>query len=400
MTATVALPGVWTWYNDPRVALVGSQVVIGAVSSLGEVQVSLPGGTPFTLGMTDQIDDHDNPALLVRASDQRVIAFYCNHPGNWIAYRVSTNPLDISSFAAEVQTTGNNTGAEFSYANPFQLLGESGTPIYFFGRIRQTFVGGDLCPTYIKSTDGGTTWSNTQAVFISAGQRPYAKYTKNGNNRIDFLLTNGHPDETTTSLYHAYYTGGQYFKSDGTLIASSLPIDIATHCTLIWDGNTAAGEAWNWQIVTDPVTNYPVCVYAVFPSIPDGRYRFARWTGSTWQDNEICVAGGPLYAGQPHYSGGICIDPTNTNVLYCSRQISGVHQIFRYLSVDSGVTWKGTQYTAGSQESFRPFIANGIRNLFYVNGSYTSYSIFSTNILMDKLLDISSIGGVAIRRHR
>ena len=61
---------------------------------------------------------------------------------------------------------------------------------------------------------------------------------------------------------------------------------------------------------------HPVIVYAAFPATSDHRYRYARWTGSTWDDNEIAAAGGSLYPEELYYSGGVCLDPADTGGYY------------------------------------------------------------------------------------
>ena len=88
-------------------------------------------------------------------------------------------------------------GYGMTYANPFELRAESNT-VYNFCRNY------NFNPTVYTSTDGGASWSTPQQL-IAAGSgsvRPYVKYASDGESRIDFLYTDGHPRDVANSLYH------------------------------------------------------------------------------------------------------------------------------------------------------------------------------------------------------
>jgi len=241
---------------------------------------------------------------------------------------------------------------------------------------------------YSTTIDGGdTTW--TPATRMLWDGRPYWKAKANGTGRIDFICNDQNPGDATyayCNTYHFYYQNGAFFKSDGTS-AGSLPL-LQTGPTKIYDSQASGFDSWVWDLVIDS-SNRPVASFAVFPTTSDHRYHQARWNGSAWVDNEVCAAGGYIYAGQPQYSGGIVTDPTNINTVYCSRQVNssgvavssgGTFQLFKYVTADGGTTWTGTQLTFGSLHCIRPYIADGIRNLYYVCGTYTSYTVYQTTI--------------------
>jgi hypothetical protein len=104
------------------------------------------------------------------------------------------------------------------------------------------------------------------------------------------------------------------------------------------------------------------------------------WNGSSWDDTEICAAGGYLYPDQPHYSGGVAIDPDDIDTVFASREINGIHTLFRY--VFSGGSWTGEQITA-DQRAMRPYV---IRNraseprLLYLKGDYSTYEDYETSL--------------------
>ena len=226
--ATLISDGSYTWYNDPRALFYNGYLYFGYVRAADSKTV-LSAFNPqsgqttnlFSSGFT-QLDDHNNPGLLVK-SDGAMLAVYSRHISDqYFAYRLSnnTNPMTAASWGAE-QTIAAS-GASMTYANPFQLTGESGK-IFNFCR-NQNFN-----PTVYTSTNGGTNWSAPQ-IFIQTGTggtiRPYVKYASDYTNRLDFLYTDGHPRDVTNSLYHLYYSGGAFYKTDGTFVKnySALPI--------------------------------------------------------------------------------------------------------------------------------------------------------------------------------
>src|SRR6185312_8935658 len=94
-------------------------------------------------------------------------------------------------------------------------------------------------------------------------------------------------DTAFCSLYHIYYTGGNYFKSDGTPIVTSLPLG-SSDLTRVWDGSSLRG--WNWDLAMGADGN-PVVVFAVLVTNSDHRYYYGRWNGSAWVTTQIAAAG-------------------------------------------------------------------------------------------------------------
>jgi hypothetical protein len=372
----VTISGARTWFNSQSTILIGGTVYAGAVTSAGDVVVGPVGGSATTLHATFQTDDHDNPALLRRSSDGRIIAAYCRHAvDNNYYVRISTNPDDLSAFDAE-ENIGVQLGNDSdTYANLVEVTDG------IFNFFRAVPPSGRRAPHYSISSDGGVTWATDVHLLSNGTQRPYIHVANGGSNRIDIVCNSGNPVEILSgecSLYHLYYDAGSWKKSDGTVITNP-PFDTATELTRIWDGSTI--KAWSWDI-----RNYdgvPIIVYAVFPSLTDHRYRYARWTGSSWDDHEICDAGGTIYpsaGSQDYYSGGVCLDPDNKNRIFCSRKIGSVHQIFKGVTSDDGATWTLTQLTSSASKCFRPQKLGGTNTITYVTGTYTSYTNYSTAI--------------------
>lgn len=370
--------GAWTWFNDPRAIKVNNRILIGSQTVHGTTLVErydLDGNRvgSYSLATGGVADDHNNPSFLVRNSDSKIMAFYTGHIVDNIYQRISTSALDASAFDAAVNLDASIGLDDYTYTNPIQLTGETNEPIYMF--FRPGVAGAAISPYYTKSTDDGSTWSaGVNYVAGVGGARPYVKQVRNGTDRIDFICTDGHPNEVTgCSVYHFYYEASKWYATDGTEV--SLPISLAS-LSKVWDGATY--ESWTWDIQIDGSGN-PHVLISVFVTTTDHRYRYGKWNGSSWDTYEICTAGTYLYASQPHYSGGVSFDPNDVTVVYASRETGdGKHQIWRYTTADAGVNWSGSQLTTGGFRKFRPYIVRGQTQeprLAYVTGVYASFTV-------------------------
>lgn len=375
--------GVWTWFNDPRAIAVDDGIVVGGITTAGDlIAYELGDGTPVDLrGSTFQVDDHANPSFLKRSSDNRVMAFASAHNGTGLYTYLATSSNDAGAFGAETNIDASLGLTGYSYTNAYQLTDEANDPIYLFTRARD---GSNVAQFYYStSTDQGATWAAAIKLLSNNGSNtahsPYVKIVQNGNARLDFFCTDGHPNTTATnSIYHFYYEGGSFRETDGT--ALTLPIAPASDLTPIYSG--ATNRAWIWDCAVDGSGN-PVCVFAVFNSITDHRYRRCAFNGTTWDDTQICTAGRYLYSGESYYSGGVAIDPADIDTVFASRETDGVHSLYRYTF--SGTWDAGTQITANEQ-AIRPYVVRGAAEprLLYLSGDYSTYLDFETSI---KLMD-------------
>ncbi|MEK7780450.1 MAG: BNR-4 repeat-containing protein [Verrucomicrobiota bacterium] len=422
--ATLTTDGAWTWYNDPRALFYNVKLYFGYVRA-GDSKTALS-SFDLTTGQTSnlwnsgftQLDDHNNPGLLAK-QDGRLLAVYARHISDqYFSYRTSgsTNPFAPSGWNAEINIP--NSGAGMTYANPFQLSAESGK-IYNFCR-NQNFN-----PTIFTSTDGGTNWSAPQ-LFIQAGSggtvRPYLKYSSDYTQRVDFLYTDGHPRDIANSLYHLYYQGGAFYKTDGALVKNyaSLPIlhDSGERGSVIYQYNAAdqadpnewipTGRAWCWETAYQS-NGAPVCVFTVQRDniAPNGSltdriyYYYARWTGSAWQKRFIAHAGRPLYNAEDDYAGGICVDPVEPNVIYISSnaqdpfnlsdttnvtlRASERYELWRGVTGEGGLSFSWSQITSNSVvDNLRPYIPRrngGERCVLWFRGNYATYTSYSCSIV-------------------
>jgi hypothetical protein len=422
--ATLSTDGAWTWYNDPRALFHNGKLYFGYVRA-GDSKTALS-VFDLTTGKTTnlwnsgftQLDDHNNPGLLAK-SDGRLLAVYARHISDqYFSYRTSGSPDPVSAAGWNAEINIPNSGAGMTYANPFQLSAEGGK-IYNFCR-NQNFN-----PTIFTSTTGGTNWSAPQH-FIQAGSggsvRPYVKYSSDYTARVDFLYTDGHPRDVANSLYHLYYQGGAFYKTDGTLVKNyaALPIlhDSGERGSVIYQYNAGAqadpnawistGRAWCWETATHS-NGAPVAVFTVQRDDVTGSgwnndriyYYYARWTGTTWQKRFIAQAGRPLYSAEDDYAGGICVDPVEPDVIYISSNAqnpfelsdttnvplsaSQRYELWRGVTADGGLTFTWSQITFNSTvDNLRPYIPRrngGERCVLWFRGSYASYTSYSCSIV-------------------
>ncbi len=376
--------GVWSFFQNPKSIYYDGSTIFGGINELGDVlsyqyNHSTQVLNKYTFKSVMEIDDHDQPSYLI-LPDERILALYCRHSVSASMYqRISTNANDNTAWGDEVDIGASLGTVPVSYPNLIQLMGEEDTPIYLFYRVHPDPNRGMYMS---KSIDNGTTWSAgikwVESVIAGTMHRPYTMVIRNGNNRMDFAFNDGHPAEVVTnSLYHFYYQGGKYYKSDGTEIVTGLPITPAS-ATKIYDGT--AVNCWVYEITID-ASGYPVIVYAAFPDYTsDHRYRYARWNGSSWIDNEICAAGGPIATAEQmgYYSGGIAIDHTNPDIVYCSVNTSGnTWKIYKYTTANNGITWTNVLIIDNMNKNMRPVVPfnHGIGIDFIWNfGTYITYT--------------------------
>ncbi|WP_020178105.1 BNR-4 repeat-containing protein [Methylopila sp. M107] len=392
------LPGTWTWFNDPRaIALSSTRFLVSSVSPCGSnltAEYNFATGviTHFVVQKLLQQDDHNNAAKVVRA-DGRILQCYAGHAVGVFYAAISTNVGDGTSWQPSVDISSQiapaGITATFSYANLFMLDAE-GNRIYL--EFRAGEEGSGQAARYLSWSDnGGVNW--TQGKQILVPHRPYTKWRKTSPSRADMITTTGHPNDVAdNSVFHMYMEGGNFYKSDGTLIGpiSGGPYDQKTALTKVFDATGLDDEAWVWDIVKDPASAMRVAMIATFedPVAVNHHYRQARYIGGTWVLRYVASGGGNIYpvpTTERQYSGGAVHDPENIDIVYCSRQVdgagvidldNGVHQLFKCVTTDGGVNWTKTQLTFGTEACFRPYIPEGGRRLFFSRGRYTSYVNF------------------------
>jgi hypothetical protein len=369
--------GAWTFFGGPRaIRHVGThdRTYTGWVDYQGNVYVGAYDHTtnawltPVLLHAALIIDDHVAPTFMIR-NDGHIMAFYARSH-NHIHMRISSNPEDISAWGSVVTVGSGDSLSLVNYPNAIQLSGES-NKIYLFcttGSSTRTL-------RYMESTDGGATWGTPTSLYARATPIYYHACV-NGTGRIDFVVSGNHPNHGSSGLYHFYYTGGSFYKTDGTEIAATLPFDIGDLTEVHPNDGT---RPWNWGISVGN-DGVPAIVYVHYPQsgliIGDHNYRYARWNGSSWATSAVASGGRDISISNREYSGGLCLDVHDTSVIYASVPVNGVLNIARFTR--SGSAWSRDKVIThdSTYDNIRPVPVVGAHSsmpIIWVFGPYSSY---------------------------
>ncbi|WP_114778436.1 BNR-4 repeat-containing protein [Botryobacter ruber] len=401
---TLNRDGAWCWFNDPRAIYhkgQKEQTYFSWVNSVGDIWISAYNHETgeykeHRLHERLEVDDHDNPAILIR-NDGRIIVYYSKHTVGPVYQYISTNPEDITSWGPVL-----NYGTNVTYPYPFQV----GEQIYVFYR------GINWHPTLVVSDDNGATVGTPQQFITGGGGRPYTRYAQDATGAIHIAVTTGHPrNEPNNKIYYARFKDGKFYRADGTFIkdytGSATALNLDTEAEVVY--NASNGKGWIWDITVD-ADNNPVMVYASFPTGTDHRYHYARWTGTQWFRKQLTDAGKwfpqtrPGASEQePNYSGGISLDYDNPSVVYLSKPVKGVFEIFKFTTPDQGVSWDSTALTWNTPAhllNVRPIVPRhhkeGYFDVLWMRGTYVHYTNYNTSIVYQMGETVTTVDRIEI----
>jgi hypothetical protein len=163
--------------------------------------------------------------------------------------------------------------------------------------------------------------------------------------------------------------------------------------SVVYQATDESGRAWVYDISVDKKEN-PVILYARYPEETEHIYHYARFNGNGWDDHKICHSGQWFPQTQegkvekePHYSGGLTIDPLDVNTIFVARERQQVFEIEKMTTADLGKSWESTPITKNSTyDNVRPFVPRNRRAsdplmvLWMVNEKYVHYTDYKTRI--------------------
>lgn len=399
--------GGWCWYQDPRVIIHGEKLLIGSVEGNGsgnavvgvfDLKAKRPMGRTVVHEDFDR-DDHNAPVFYARP-DGSVLTVYTRHNRNKTHnYRISAvgDPLawgEELAYRHDYPDASNVT-----YMNLFPMQKE--------GKLYNFFRGIQFNPSFITSTDHGTTW-NEPTHFIQSEldgrHRPYARYAGNGTDTVHVCFTDGHPRDFGNSIYYAAFREGNFFRVDGTLI-KNLKADGPLRpgeAELIYKGGGGPGRggslsalqsAWTSSIAIDS-KGLPSIAYTLYISNTDHRYRIAQYDGSRWIDREVARAGGCLYDRESSYTGLIALDPLDPSTVVISTDVDpktgvssdGKHEIYRAkVGINDDVeTIRWESVTRDSRmRNIRPVIVRDqdTRVIAWLRGTFNTYTDYRLDVV-------------------
>jgi len=422
----VTKDGAWCWFADPRAlhyenaAGTINSTYIGYIDVHGNIKATQHN---FLTGKNNEVlirsyfqpDDHDNPSFLV-LPDERIMIFYSRHTDEpCFYYRVSKKPGDITSLGAELKiVTADNT----TYPSPF-ILSDDPTHIYLCWR------GINWHPTICKlsipdaNDNVSITWGPYQMVQ-STGARPYCKYKSNGKDKVYLTYTTGHPDnEYPNYVYFNYIDINTLQLKDITgTVLSTIANGVhnvnkttypSSYPNAVVDMPTDQRD-WVWQTTLDKDGLPVIAMVQISNAKTVHNYYYAKWTGSSWRKTFLANGGGQFHQTpgvEMCYSGGMAIDDTNPNIVYCSVPVAGtsgtIYEIMKYtIGTDGAITSTEQITTNSTQNNERPFIiANSGTSplrLTWMNGNYYYWLVsptypkgYPTSIRSDFALPLDSI---------
>ncbi len=360
-----------TWGGIVHSEYPGHSQYIFTVDNVTELASAVRVGTVY------EHDDHNEPSILVRASDNRLFTAYSEHSdpnGTLIRFRISTNALDASAWNAE-GTIAPSGASTYSYCNVFQVTNGD---IYIF--FRETGVG-DTWWNFIKSTDGGATFGDDTRII----HKPYVRCWQNPADKdIIHFAASFHPNQLTTTniVTHCYFDAGDgtWHKSDGTDVTANIPLVDANLTTIF--SNTDPEQGWIEDLFLD-ASGYPRVLMTYYPNIDTTpilkKLYYSEWTGTAWSTpheiHESMNKNIGLVTLVNTYPSLASFDRANPNRIFASKEISGICEIFEITRVAAN-NFTSIQITNGSTyDQWRPFtVASPNRNVFWLNKiRYYSY---------------------------
>ncbi len=428
--------GAWTWFSDPR-AMVdpgGGKLVIGVdVSGVGfggsardgavevpmfDLQSGVSTRTTLMAHGTLGPDDHNGPAIMLRP-DGKYLAQWTGHNANFFSYfRVFDGNAWGTQTTFDWSTVGATNGDQASYSNPHYIPADGRTYSYVRAMDNRS-------PQILASTDFGNSWFYygklvRPSTNFNVGYNPgYFRYSDDGSNRIDFICTEAHPRDYTTSIYHGYISNGMSFKTDGSLVDGALTnvnntnVPFSANFTPVFTNGTVLPPGMtNYRCWNDDVRRYPdgsiECIISArinqvisfgYPDTnvnPNHAFFFCRYDGAKWTPTYLCHAGYKLYSDEGDYVGLGCLSPNDPNTIYISTQwdpravVPGVtdtnpqystnHEIWRGVTTNHGATFTWTSITQNStHDNLRPIVPgwNGSEKaLVWFRGVYQTAQLY------------------------
>lgn len=379
----------YTWFGRPNYAYseeaqkywIGStkDTPLGTTQHILEYSIENDLYTTTQVGTVFEKDDHNQAQILIRKSDNRLIAFYTEHNGLALRWKISTNALDSTSWETEKTLDPLDN---YSYISPYQA---SNGNIFVFFRANS---GSNYTWHYIKSIDGGETFGAATQFFDNGATQAYLISCQNGD-QVHFTASNGHPQSNSDlniNVYHFYFDliNETVYNSAGTGL--TLPV-ASSDITLV---NGTSGNDTSWILDISFKNGFPRILYAIYP---DGRvtdfYEKELWfiecDGSTWVNNQKIANTLSGYieddasVQEKCYTGASRFDTINPDVVWMPMQVNGVLEIHKVDLISGNIE----QLTSDSDaNNWRPISLPSSRNnlLWLKNNDYDHYTDYSITL--------------------
>ncbi|MGB5981758.1 MAG: BNR-4 repeat-containing protein [Nonlabens sp.] len=373
---TVSYNGTWSWFSDPRAVYYEGaykRTYLGWTDNYGNILVSYldheTGEQQVqTVYENLEIDDHNNPSILIDEQGYLTVYFTSHLILNAPVYSIkSKSPENIDQWEDPILLYLNNLEqSKFpkidnqTYTHPLRLSDDP-EQWYLFTR------GLNMLPSLSLSKDAGKNWGSSKVIYESsdstAHQVPYFKVYSKGSGKVHIFMSSNHPSlSDQNNLYYFYMKGEKFYDIEGQLLSSieKLPIN---QLQLMPIRTNTHSKAWIWDVKEDN-HGFPVLAYTEFEH-KRHQYKLATYNGTEWIHENITASSGAftefLPDGtqlEPYYSGGIAINPNDTDKLIVSADKNGVFELARWEKKLG--KWLSNSVTSESvYNNVRPVFAHG-----------------------------------------
>lgn len=376
----------WCWFGSPLMVSDGTKTFLSYVNNkvwVAEINHSDNSVIRKEISSWIENDDHNQASLLL-LDDGRILSSYSKHTAsNNFQVRKSTNPLDITTWNAEITVA---TTDKSGYAHLFKLAN---------GNIIHIYRNGPRTPSmtwrYYISTDNGDSWVLGGDICQSNGGyiRPYQDDID--KNIIHFITTDRHPFGLLTNIYYFKFNFNtqKYFNASGVEIVSSMPLTIPLSEKLTdYPANTSG---WVEDLIVH--NGKPRLVFAKYVNFSNDNARDKRTcymfhNGDTWSGEiELTksvygwVSTIPGSEYEPNYSTAAKFDENDPNVVWTSIQDKGVWEMYR-IGVSDGISYEKITHNSKSDQ-WRPNTAKNSPYVVWLDKNvYVSYISFVQGVMM------------------
>lgn len=371
----VSYNGIWSWFSDPRAVYfegIHKRTYLGWIDNYGDIIVSYldhETGEQKVQKVYEhlEIDDHNNPSLIFDEKGRLSLYFTSHLINDDPLYKISAKkPEDISSwnlperlYLNDEDRYGNARILNHTYSNPLKNPSKPKTWYLFYRGV-------DMQPSIAISKDEGLHWNRSQLLFNGNDLEIYTPYLKvyQGKEKIHFFLTSDHPTRAlkTNRLFYFFLRNGIFYDQNEREIATSESLPILPD-SLEPMREFQQNRAWCWDIKEDE-KGLPVVTYVEFQE-DKHIYKYAFFDGNIWKHKSLIDSGGAFPEQvddtilEPHYSGGLIINPANPKALFASVKRNGVFEIEKWEYDSKKDAWTHFPITENSKNhNVRPVIAS------------------------------------------
>lgn len=399
-----ALPiSAWVGWTEPRAIALGGKTWVAVTGDKNQTYIDEYSETfadeataplwlrrYFVAAIPNDVtmDDHNNPAIIVKAG-KPLVTIYSGHGIDgvlrWRKSRV--NIEDGIDLGIERRKDLGNQDTT-SYAN----CNTHGDNIYVLHRTGSQANMWSLT----KSTDWAETFG-TPVGLISAPSQFYCGGRVVGDTMR--LVSMGHP--TLGSSHAIFYceinlTTGSITKSDGTVLGNldgtNLPI-AQTSLEKIADPpagmvltETVVGSATKPELLWTEVNTGSIAA--------TGKYKYAVRVSGTWQIRDITTIGN-ITEGNPFGAAHLPRTPATQGRVYLSRVVSGQYRVERWDTANDGVSWTTTLLDTTPETVLQPWPVDDLdgtkafevaANLIRTYAAYTDWDGTVRPVPVDRLV--------------